>query len=68
MKLSVKHIEFLGAEIGQEIFFLQSHISTKILGFPDKIEDTKMIRTFLRLLNYIRPYLKDIEKNKWNII
>lgn len=62
MKLITKHIEFLGVEIGQEKISLQPHIATKILEFPDKIENTKELRSFLGLLNYVRPYLKDIGK------
>lgn len=57
-----KHIEFLGAKIGQGKISLQPHIENKIIDFSDKIEDTKLLRAFLELLNYVRPYLKDIEK------
>lgn len=62
MKLVMKHIDFLGAKIGQEKIALQPHITSKILDFPDKTEDTKTLRSFLGLLNYARPYLKNIGK------
>lgn len=42
--------------------FLQPHISQKILEFPDRIEDKKKLQQFLGLINYARPYLKDIGK------
>ena len=33
------------------------HISKKILGFLDKMEDIKIIRAFLGLLNYARNFI-----------
>lgn len=59
MKIVAKHIKLLGIEIGQGMIFLQPHISIKIFSFLNKLEDTK---SFLGLLNYARPYLKDIRK------
>lgn len=62
MKLAKTHIEFLGTEIGEGKISLQPHITQKILSFPDKIEETKQLRSFLGLLNYARPYIKDLGK------
>ncbi|PKU66606.1 putative mitochondrial protein [Dendrobium catenatum] len=62
MTLCVQHIEFLGSEIGKGKIKLQPHISKKILEMPDKLEDIKLLRTFLGLLNYARPFIKDLSK------
>jgi len=41
---------------------LQPHISQKILSFQDKMEDIKILRAFLGLLNYARNFIKDLGK------
>ena len=41
---------------------LQPHISLKILGFLDIMEDIKTLRAFLGLLNYVRNFIKDMGK------
>ena len=55
-------IEFLGVIIGNGKILLQSHISEKILIFPDKIEDTKELQKFLGLLNYTIPFIKNLSR------
>lgn len=73
MIIGVTHIDFLGSEIGQGTIQLQPAIATKVLSFPDKLDDLKTLRSFLGLVNYARPYIKDLGKltdplyNKTNI-
>jgi hypothetical protein len=62
MELFKPHIKFLGAEIGEGKIKLQDHISKKILDFEDKILNTEELQKFLGLVNYARPYIKDIGK------
>jgi len=62
MEICKTHISFLGTEIGNGKIRLQPHISQKILGFPDKMEDTKTLRAFLGLLNYARNFINDLGK------
>ena len=61
MQLFQQTIEFLGVIIGNSKLLLQPHISEKkILKFPDKIEETKELHKFLGLLNYARPFIKNL--------
>ena len=60
MQLFQQTIEFLGVIIGNSKILLQPHISKKILTFPDKIEKTKELQKFLGLLNYARPFIKNL--------
>ena len=62
MQLFQITIEFLGIVIGKGQIILQPHISEKILNFPNKIEETKELQNFLGLLNYARPFIKDLSK------
>ncbi|XP_059631379.1 uncharacterized protein LOC132274189 [Cornus florida] len=62
MELEKAQIEFLGSVFGNGITQLKPHISTKILDFPDKLEDLKQLQSFLGLLNYASPYIKDLGK------
>ena len=62
MEICKTHISFLGTEIANGKIRLQPHISQKILGFPDKMEDIKTLRAFLGLLNYARNFTKDLGK------
>ena len=41
---------------------LQPHISRKILEYPDKLEELKLLQSFLGLVNYVRPYFKNLSK------
>ena len=59
MQLFQQTIEFLGVIIGNGKILLQPHISEKIITFPGKIEETKELHKFLRLLNYVRPFIKN---------
>ena len=34
----------------------------KILTFPDKIKETKELQNFLGLLNYARPFIKNLSR------
>ena len=62
MQLFQHTVEFLGLIIGNSKILLQPHISEKILTFLDKIEDTKELQKFLGLLNYARPFIKNISR------
>ena len=55
-------IEFLGVIIGNGKILLQPHISEKFLTFPDKIEETKELQKILGLLNYTRPFIKNLSR------
>ena len=41
---------------------LQDHIVQKINNFPDKLKELKTLQSFLRLLNYARPYIKNFSR------
>ena len=56
MIIAKTSIDFLGLQIDKGVIKTQPHISTKILDFPDKLEDTKELQKFLGLLNYARPF------------
>ena len=60
MQLFQQTIEFLGVIMGNSKILLQPHISEKFLTFPDKIEEAKELQKFLGLLNYARPFIKNI--------
>ena len=62
IELLKNNIEFLGAKIGKGTIELQPHITRKILEFPDKIESLKQLQAFLGLVNYARPYIKNLSK------
>ena len=62
MQLFQQTIEFLGVIIGNNKILLQPHISEKILTFPNKIEDTKELQKFLGLLNYARPFIRNLSR------
>ena len=52
MVLNKPHIEFLGMELGDGKIRLQPHKVKKILDYPDKLEDTKQLQSFLGILSY----------------
>ena len=62
MQLFQYTIEFLAVIIGDGKILLQPHILEKILTFPDKIEETKKLHKFLELLNYARPFIKNLSR------
>ena len=62
MKLFKTQIEFLGLELENGQIKLQDHIVQKINNFPDKLEDLKTLQSFLRLLNYVRPCIKNLSR------
>ena len=41
---------------------LQDYIVQKINNFPDKLKDLKTLQSFLGLLNYVRPYIKNLSR------
>ena len=62
MVLNKPHIEFLGMELGDGKIRLQPHIVKKILEYPNKLEDTKQLQSFLGILNYARMYIPNLSK------
>ena len=62
MKLFKQTIGFLGVTIGKGTIDLQPHITRKILEFPDYLENLKQIQSFLGLVNYARPFIKNLSK------
>ena len=62
IKLFKNWIEFLGLELENRKVKLQNHFIEKINKFPDKLEDLKTFQSFLRLLNYFRPYIKNLSQ------
>ena len=62
LKLFKTQIEFLGLELQDGQIKLQEHIVQKINNFPDKLKDLKTLQSFLGLLNYARPYFKNLNR------
>ena len=62
LKLFKTQIEFLGLELADGQIKLQYHIVQKINNFLDKLEDLKTLQSFLGLLNYARPYIKNLSR------
>ena len=62
MKLFKTQIEFLGLELENGQIKLQDHIVQKINNFLNKLEDLKTLQIFLGLLNYARPYIKNLSR------
>ena len=62
LKLFKTKIEFLGLELENGQIKLHDHIMQKINNFPNKLEDLKTLQNFLRLLNYARPYIKNLRR------
>ena len=62
IKLFKIQIKFLGLELKNGQVKLQEHIVQKINNFSDKLEDLKTLQSFLGLLNYVRPYIKNLSQ------
>lgn len=62
MQLFKDYIDFLGVNIGEGKIKLQPHIAQKALDFPNKLEDLKQLQKFLGLINYARPFIKNLGK------
>ena len=59
-----KKIEFLGMILDKQGIKLQSHISRKIIDFPDKLENKQQIQKFLGCLNYAEGFIENLAKKK----
>ena len=62
LKLFKTQIEFLGLELEDGQIKLQEHTVQKINNFPDKLEDLKTLQSFLGLLNYAKPCIKNLSR------
>ena len=62
LKLFKTQIEFLGLELDDGQIKLQDHIVQKINNFSDKLKDLKTLQSFLGLLNYARPCIKNLNR------
>lgn len=62
MELFRINVKFLGVKVGDGHIKLQPHISTKILAFPNRIDDIKSLRQFLGLLNYARAFIPNLAR------
>ena len=62
MELFKNQIEFLELELENGQIKVQDHIVQKINNFSDKLEDLKTLESFLGLLNYARPYFKNLNR------
>ncbi|KAG6506922.1 hypothetical protein ZIOFF_032255 [Zingiber officinale] len=61
MKIAQPEIEFLGATIVNRKIKLQQHIVKKIFDFDEqKLQTLKGLRSWLGVLNYARPYIKNL--------
>ena len=60
IELFKNKIDFLGLKIDKGKIELQPHITTKILSFPNKLEETKELQKFLGLLNYGRKFIPNL--------
>ncbi|QVY19168.1 p194 [Agapanthus tungrovirus] len=62
-ELFKEEIDYLGLKINKGKIELQPHISQKILTFDKKtLESKKGLQSYLGLLNYARPFFKDLSK------
>ena len=62
LKLFKTQIEFLWLELEDGQVKLQDHITPKINNFSNKLEDLKILQSFLGLLNYARSYIKNLSR------
>lgn len=62
MELGKEYIKLLGIIIGKGQIELQPHIAQKILDMPNKLEGLEQIQEFLGLLNYARPFIRNLSK------
>ena len=53
-------LSILGLTIDRGTIELQPDIVSKLLEFPNKIEDTKELQNFLGLLNYSRKFIPNL--------
>ena len=62
LKLFKTQIDFFGLELKNGQIKLQDHIVKKTNKIPDKLEDLKTLQSFLGLLNYARPCIKNLSR------
>lgn len=62
MKLCKNYIIFLGIILGEGKIKLQPHIAKKILDMPNRLNSLKDLQIFLEIINYVRPFIKDLGK------
>ena len=56
MVIGQSFIDFLGVNISDGKYTLQSHIASSLAEFPDKLTNTKQIQQFLGIVNYMSDF------------
>jgi len=64
VEINKNEIEFLGMIISKNGIELQTHISKKIIEFPDKLTTKHEIQRFLGCLNYAGKFISDLAKKR----
>lgn len=62
IELCKTYINFLAVTLGNGKIKHQPHISKKILEMSNKPKTLKKLQSFLGIINYVRPFIKDLEK------
>ncbi|KAL0282256.1 UNVERIFIED_CONTAM: Enzymatic polyprotein [Sesamum radiatum] len=62
--IAVNKIEFLRILIDKIGIELQDHIVEKIRNFSDVLRDKKHLQSFLRVVNFVGIFVKDLAKNR----
>lgn len=62
MILDQEYIEFSSLKLGKGKINLQPDVSKGILEMLNKLEDKKLLQSFLRKLNYARPFIQNLSK------
>ena len=64
MIIGQSFIDFLGVNISDGKYTLQSHIATSLGEFPDKLTSAKKIQQFLETVNYMSDFIPKISRYK----
>jgi hypothetical protein len=62
MEICKEKNNVLGHETGEGKIYLQDHIAKKILQFPNAMNDKKVLKQFLGIVNYVRNYIDNLAK------
>ena len=64
MIIGQSFIDFLGVNISDGKYTLQSHIAASLGEFPDKLTSAKKIQQFLEIVNYMSDFIPKISRYK----